>query len=403
MPKHLQVSGTPANGQVPVYNSTSGIAVWTAPSSGSTSDATASAKGIVQLAGDLGGTAAAPTVPGLAGKLSTSGGTISGALVVTGDVTAANVTATGTNTTAGTLLVANAISGANKAYRFRTSGSNLDWECGGADLFMSVWSDAAFSATQRNYLRLEAGAQIAHATGQWQFTNGPYGSANLTIDGGTGTLTANNDITSNTKLAANGTSGYIFLSATPDGGEYNLGVSASGKLALYGSSTATLDLNLLDGALYIASTLILSNARVLQNVSISGANNTITAIPMSALNATGTPSSTTFLRGDGAWATPTGGGTAGITRSVTTSSANVTLGAATLTDYVNICTGGTTYTTTLPTAVGNTNLYTVKNASTVNQTVATTSSQTIDGSTTVSLTPNTALSFISDGTNWQIV
>lgn len=31
-------------------------------------DATVSAKGVVQLAGDLGGTAAAPTVPGLAGK-----------------------------------------------------------------------------------------------------------------------------------------------------------------------------------------------------------------------------------------------------------------------------------------------------------------------------------------------
>jgi hypothetical protein len=43
---------------------------WTTPSSiGNVSDATASAKGIVQLAGDLGGTAAAPTVPGLAGKL----------------------------------------------------------------------------------------------------------------------------------------------------------------------------------------------------------------------------------------------------------------------------------------------------------------------------------------------
>lgn len=34
----------------------------------SVADATAGAKGIVQLAGDLGGTAAAPTVPGLAGK-----------------------------------------------------------------------------------------------------------------------------------------------------------------------------------------------------------------------------------------------------------------------------------------------------------------------------------------------
>jgi hypothetical protein len=44
----------------------------TIPTSGGTtvSDASTTAKGIVQLAGDLGGTAAAPTVPGLAGKLS---------------------------------------------------------------------------------------------------------------------------------------------------------------------------------------------------------------------------------------------------------------------------------------------------------------------------------------------
>lgn len=35
-------------------------------------DATSTVKGVVQLAGDLGGTAAAPTVPGLAGKQSTS-------------------------------------------------------------------------------------------------------------------------------------------------------------------------------------------------------------------------------------------------------------------------------------------------------------------------------------------
>ena len=39
---------------------------------GSAPDATTTSKGVVQLAGDLGGTAAAPTVPGLAGKSDTS-------------------------------------------------------------------------------------------------------------------------------------------------------------------------------------------------------------------------------------------------------------------------------------------------------------------------------------------
>jgi hypothetical protein len=37
-------------------------------------------------------------------------------------------------------------------------------------------------------------------------------------------------------------------------------------------------------------------------------NDVVGLLPISRLNATGTPSSTTFLRGDGAWATPAGGG-----------------------------------------------------------------------------------------------
>lgn len=42
------------------------------PSSGNAPDATTTSKGVVQLAGDLSGTAAAPTVPGLASKVDTS-------------------------------------------------------------------------------------------------------------------------------------------------------------------------------------------------------------------------------------------------------------------------------------------------------------------------------------------
>jgi hypothetical protein len=159
-------------------------------SGGTAPDATTTAKGVVQLAGDLAGTAAAPTVPGLAGKFNTTGGTISGDTVISGNLSANNLTATGTSTTAGTLLVANAVSGANKAYRFRTNGTNLDWEVGGADLFMSVWSDAAFAATQRNYLRLESGTQLAHAIGTWNFTADPFGGANASINGSTGVITA---------------------------------------------------------------------------------------------------------------------------------------------------------------------------------------------------------------------
>lgn len=63
----LAAGGAPTSGQVLSYTG-SGLG-WVTPSAGSTvSDATTTSKGIVQLAGDLAGTAAAPTVPGLAQK-----------------------------------------------------------------------------------------------------------------------------------------------------------------------------------------------------------------------------------------------------------------------------------------------------------------------------------------------
>jgi len=54
-----------------------------------------------------------------------------------------------------------------------------------------------------------------------------------------------------------------------------------------------------------------TDVQTLSGKTISGANNTITAIDIASLNVSGTPSSTTFLRGDGTWATPAGGGTGG--------------------------------------------------------------------------------------------
>lgn len=55
----------------------------------------------------------------------------------------------------------------------------------------------------------------------------------------------------------------------------------------------------------------------------------------------------------------TGGGGGGIVRSIVNIAGSTTAGSASGTDYVYLCAG--TLTLTLPTAVGNTNLYTVKN------------------------------------------
>ncbi len=80
----IAISSAPTAGQTLSFDGTS--LSWTTPSgSGSVPDATPSVKGLVQLAGDLGGTAAAPTVPGLAAKAdAASVVTIAGVQTVTG-------------------------------------------------------------------------------------------------------------------------------------------------------------------------------------------------------------------------------------------------------------------------------------------------------------------------------
>jgi hypothetical protein len=105
-------------------------------------------------------------------------------------------------------------------------------------------------------------------------------------------------------------------------------------------------------------------------------------------------STTTGLR----WGTVTG-----FTRSINSISTNTTAAAASGTDYVYLVSGTTTI--TLPTAVGNTNRYTIKRTGSNTVSIATTSSQTIDGSTSP-ITINVqyvSLDFISDGSNWNII
>lgn len=95
------------------------------------------------------------------------------------------------------------------------------------------------------------------------------------------------------------------------------------------------------------------------------------------------------------------GGGSGITRTIIVTSGNVTMGATASVDYVYIVNGA--HTPTLPTAVGNTNEYTVQNSHSATITVNTTSSQTINGDLTITVLPNESRKFISNTTNWIIV
>lgn len=57
---------------------------------------------------------------------------------------------------------------------------------------------------------------------------------------------------------------------------------------------------------------------------------------------------------------------------------------------------------TMPPAANNPGRYTIKNVDTTNKVVAT-SGQTIDGSSSITLTPNTSVDVISDGSNWKVI
>lgn len=92
---------------------------------------------------------------------------------------------------------------------------------------------------------------------------------------------------------------------------------------------------------------------------------------------------------------------AGITRSVVVTSGSATMGATALTDYVYLVAGA--HTMTLPTAVSNLNRYTVKNNHSAAITVDTTSAQTIDGTTTISINPQSSVDIISNNSNWFII
>ena len=84
-------------------------------------------------------------------------------------------------------------------------------------------------------------------------------------------------------------------------------------------------------------------------------------------------------------------------------STNTNAGSVTRSNYIYIVSGTTTI--TLPTAVGNTNIYTIKRVGTNTVSIATTSSQTIDGSASPIIinTRYSSITLVSDGTNWNII
>lgn len=97
--------------------------------------------------------------------------------------------------------------------------------------------------------------------------------------------------------------------------------------------------------------------------------------------------------------TASGGGSGGITRSINNTVVDLTAGATPGTDYVYLCAG--TVTITMPSAIGNTNLYTIKNVGAGVVTVV--SADTIDGAATqVMPVQFTSIDLVSNSAAWVI-
>jgi hypothetical protein len=97
-----------------------------------------------------------------------------------------------------------------------------------------------------------------------------------------------------------------------------------------------------------------------------------------------------------------GGGAGGSIKSINVISSNTIAGSNASTEYTYLASG--TIDITLPTAVGNTNNYYIKNTGTGTVTIKTTGSETIDGSLTAPLRVQyTALTLVSDQLNWFII
>lgn len=76
-------------------------------------------------------------------------------------------------TIVGTLTVADAAP-ATKQYRFRTSGTSLDLEVGGAKLYLSAFPNADYSGTQRTYLIFFHDVDQVAALRRWSFQNATF-------------------------------------------------------------------------------------------------------------------------------------------------------------------------------------------------------------------------------------
>ena len=345
--------------------------------------ADASSLSAVATSGDYADLTGRPTFP--------SAGTTSGTYAAGNDSRIVGALQTSTYTTKGDLLAATG-SGAVNRLAIGTDGQVLS-----ADSSQSTgvrWTTPASAPV----------SSVAGRTGAVTLTSTDVGLGNVnnTSDANkpvsTATQTALNAKVDTSSLAAVATSGsYADLSNKPTIPSAGAGITnTSGVLSVnYGTTASTAAAGndaRITGALQ--STIATTKGDILAATG-SGSFNRV-GIGTDGQVLTADSSQSTGVR----WTTVAASGGAGITRSIVSVSTNLTAAAAAATDYVYILTGN--YTLTLPTAVGNTNKYVVKNRHTSSVALAFNGSETADGGG-ITLSANSSVDLVSDGSNWVII
>lgn len=235
-----------------------------------------------------------------------------------------------------------------------------------------------------NYLvDSSAAGSIAYITGCKLVNNGTGGGVNLS---NTASTTQPNEISTIDITLGGTTNGITCGSANCILSDYNI-FGSSGQIYATGSAFLPSARN---GGIALAGTT--SGRIFLQTPSVAGT--TLFVLPSSG------GSNGQFLKTDGAGITSWAG--AGITRITSVISVSSTLAATTLTDYAFFLNIGINV--TLPTAIGNSNRYTIKNTSSSSILISTTAGELIDGSSTALLpVQNQSLDIMSNSSVWSVV